>query len=411
MLLGFVVIYRIVGELIPAILICVVGYFGLGWIWSLLRRASKSRSWIDEGAASTDPAPPKHRRPTLIELLTFIALIAIVIGLLENFWWGRPLLLIPYLGFAWVIYLVRVLPQVTPNVPAILSGIVCLASLVVGLHYSLRWLSTRIRTARTELATPARDWPWRWTLAGVGAVVLMFVAGTAAVGVTQQTTWLVRSPEPLWVRGSFSPLWNRMVSSNNLKQVGLAAHDYHQAFKHLPPGGDFDGQGRGLHGWQTHLLPYVEQGNLFQRVDLKLPWHHPANQPALATKIDIYLHPGQELAGNKHGYALSHYAANVRVLGSHAPLRLEQITDGTGNTLLAGEAGDRFLPWGHPANWRDPAAGLNQSPTGFGSPVREAEVTFAFVDGSVRRLSGRISPDVLRALSTPNGGEAIPSLD
>jgi prepilin-type processing-associated H-X9-DG protein len=65
-------------------------------------------------------------------------------------------------------------------------------------------------------------------------------------------------------------------------------------------------------------------------------------------------------------------------------------------------------PWGHPWQWRDPALGLNQSPDGFGSPDSQGRVHFLMADGSVRTFSTKTSPEVLRALATPNGKEQMP---
>ena len=58
-----------------------------------------------------------------------------------------------------------------------------------------------------------------------------------------------------------------------------------------------------------------------------------------------------------------------------------------------------FKPWGHPANWRDPAKGLNQSPEGFGGPF-PGGANILFADGSVRFIKNTINPTVFRALAT-----------
>jgi prepilin-type processing-associated H-X9-DG protein len=321
-----------------------------------------------------------------------------------------PLLIFLYLSFGWIWFLLRVLPQLAPDVGGILTGIICLAGLSVGLHLFLRWLHGQIRRARAEPPTLRPDWGWDKSFVLVGVVLLMFVAGIGAVGVTHQVGWLLRSEEP-FLESSFRTAVAWIQSQNNLKQIGLAAHSYHDADKHLPPGGTFDEQGRGMHGWQTFLLPYVEQENVFKQVDLKLPWDHPNNSNAMRTQVPVYQNPYQHERESAAGYALSFYTGNVRVLGGGPPLDLRQITDGTSNTLLAGEAADHFLPWGYPRNWRDPARGINTSPDGFGSPAREGGANFVFADGSTRFLTNQTSPAVLKALSTPNGGESTPSLD
>ena len=77
------------------------------------------------------------------------------------------------------------------------------------------------------------------------------------------------------------------------------------------------------------------------------------------------------------------------------------------DALLAGEAAGNFKPWGSPTNWRDPALGLRTTPDGFGGPNRHG-TAFAIADGSVRMIDNKIDPQVLKALSTPNGGEIVP---
>src|SRR5438309_6631126 len=72
---------------------------------------------------------------------------------------------------------------------------------------------------------------------------------------------------------------NRMSCTNNLKQIGLALHSYHDAFKRFPPGyidGNTDRAstpdkdvGPGW-GWAAFLLPYVEQGNAYNQINFKV---------------------------------------------------------------------------------------------------------------------------------------------
>src|SRR5215212_7734052 len=58
----------------------------------------------------------------------------------------------------------------------------------------------------------------------------------------------------------------RIKCANNLKQMGLAAHNYHEQNQHLPPGvGYYPAATNGVFGtYNFHLLPYLEQDNLFQ---------------------------------------------------------------------------------------------------------------------------------------------------
>jgi hypothetical protein len=232
----------------------------------------------------------------------------------------------------------------------------------------------------------------------VGVVVLTFTAGIGAVGVTHQIGWLASSPEPIMERGVLRRIAARMASSNNLKQIGLAAHTYNDRARHLPPGATFDPNGRALHGWLTRLLPYVEQDNLFKQIDLSRPWDDPVNAPHFRAVVREYRHPGAPEQDDQ-GWPLTHYALNVHLVNGGRPLRFDQLPRGTSNTLLAGEAHGDWKPWGHPIGWRDPALGINRSPAGFGSPAgHRRPAVLLLADGSVRTVTNTTDPAFLELL-------------
>ena len=57
----------------------------------------------------------------------------------------------------------------------------------------------------------------------------------------------------------------RMQCSNNLKQLGLAVHNYHDTFGSLPSGW-IEANGGMLHSWGTLILPFMEQDNLYENM-------------------------------------------------------------------------------------------------------------------------------------------------
>jgi hypothetical protein len=195
-------------------------------------------------------------------------------------------------------------------------------------------------------------------------------------------------------------------SRENLKAIAYGAHalcDEDKKGKFLPAAASLDADGKPLHGWQTAILPYIDQSALHQQVDLTLPWNNARNAEPMKQEIAIFVHP---LIGERKRdeYALSHYAGNNHVIGAK-PMKLTQITDGTSNTLLFGEVAQNYRPWGEPMNCRDPATGLMVE-KGFGTP-RGDDVQFAFADGTVRSFHRSVSPEILKALATPNGGESV----
>src|SRR3569623_1241010 len=64
----------------------------------------------------------------------------------------------------------------------------------------------------------------------------------------------------------------RHQSNYNLKQLGLALHNYLDVFGVLPPGGTFDADGNGYHGWPTSLWPYLEATPYYFMMNLDQPW-------------------------------------------------------------------------------------------------------------------------------------------
>ncbi len=99
----------------------------------------------------------------------------------------------------------------------------------------------------------------------------------------------------------------RMQCTNNLKQIGLAVHNYHDSFNFVPPG-YIDGNtnptstpdndvGPGW-GWAALLLPYVEQQNLFNQINLKQGIVVGTNAAAAKTALKIYQCPSDPYQQN-----------------------------------------------------------------------------------------------------------------
>jgi type II secretory pathway pseudopilin PulG len=200
----------------------------------------------------------------------------------------------------------------------------------------------------------------------------------------------------------------RQESQNNLKVMGLAMHGYHDSWGHLPAGGVFDEEGRPLHGWQAALLPYIDQGPLYNMIDFQRPWDDPANKPLFQHELKAYLNPSLQETRSSDGYGLSHYAGNARLLNVNTEMKFTDIPDGLSTTILAGEVSQNLKPWGHPTNFRDPAQGIASGPDSFG----RADIGsgyFLFADGAVRAINKNIDPKLLEALSTPDGGEQVGS--
>jgi prepilin-type processing-associated H-X9-DG protein len=90
---------------------------------------------------------------------------------------------------------------------------------------------------------------------------------------------------------------NRAQCSNNLKQLALALHNYHDAQQSFPPayvnrGGSWRNSGFPFtHGWAPFLLPYIEQQPLYALYRWDLPQYVPENEPVFATQLKLFQCP------------------------------------------------------------------------------------------------------------------------
>jgi len=133
----------------------------------------------------------------------------------------------------------------------------------------------------------------------------------------------------------------RMQSSNNLKQIGLALHNYHDANNAFPAGND----AQNLSGF-AYLLPYIEQDALYKKLDLTRGPDDKANAEVRAALVKIFespLDPVQqpEAKAGPTSYLLvagdqPALAGNNGIFTDGA-LKITDITDGTSNTMMAVE--------------------------------------------------------------------------
>lgn len=196
----------------------------------------------------------------------------------------------------------------------------------------------------------------------------------------------------------------RPMIRNQLKLIGLALHNYHDAYGTFPPAYVADENGRRLHSWRVLILPYLDQRALYEQYDFSEPWNGPNNVKLVTQRPNIYGYPGQ-----KGDATVTAYAAIVGepcVLRGTEPVAIKDIRDGTSNTLVAGEAVGAGIPWTKPqdvefdqfTHWGD-ANGFSG-----GFPVGGAYMLSA--DGSVHFLSDE-APDkeLARSMFTRAGGD------
>ena len=200
----------------------------------------------------------------------------------------------------------------------------------------------------------------------------------------------------------------RMQCSNNLKQISLALLNYESAYKQFPPAYTVDQDGNRLHSWRTAILPFLEQTQLYGKIDWTKPWNHPNNAFALEAEVPSYKCPSTDVPKGFTTYVA--IVDQQGVFSGSGQTKVREITDGTSNTLLVGETTKSKA-----VHWMDPSDSDLDSfiaaLTGPDIPTdRRAHVggsNVVFVDGSVRFLSSRISEESLRAMVTRDGGEKV----
>lgn len=237
----------------------------------------------------------------------------------------------------------------------------------------------------------------------------------------------------------------RMNCQNNLKQIGLALHNYHGSHQQFPAGyqtvvaSDGSEQGPGW-CWATWVLPHMEQDNIYRQINLSLPISDPSNATARVHQLKMFRCPSSresrptfvtegnsvEIAfanyvgvyGNNHDDLDANPSVGNGIFFRNSKTRFGDITDGTSNTGMIGE---RSILTG-PATWTGAVPGADEAaafclgamchyPNRPNPDVEEFSsdhtqgLMLLFADGSVRQITNSINPVVWQGLGSRSGGE------
>jgi hypothetical protein len=197
--------------------------------------------------------------------------------------------------------------------------------------------------------------------------------------------------------GDAGPASARTSCKNNLKQLALAMHNYHDVFEMFPP----SGAGQPAVSWRIHLLPYLESASVAAQYDKNSRWDSTTNSPLQRTEIDVYSCPSRlDNVDSKGRFRTSYVVPSGpgTIFGTGRGTSIKEIPDGTSNTLMVLEACGTNIIWTEPrdmdgtdhdisVNGPGPQIGISNSMM---SSWHTGGAQAALADGSVRFISQNI---------------------
>lgn len=217
----------------------------------------------------------------------------------------------------------------------------------------------------------------------------------------------------------------RKVScQNNLHQIGIGLHSYHNVHASLPTGCV---EWRGWNhppthrqfAWSAMLLPFVEQQPLYNQIDWSVPYDAAENEAAADTTVPTYLCPSEPAAGQQPGHISFGGLYGERIVDSQPDdglflydiaIRFRDIRDGLTYTLaVAEDTGGPDTQWINGRNVFVVAHGINDASAWIGdNEIRSAHDDGAmvlFADGRVTFMNESIDKQLLGQLITRDNGE------
>jgi hypothetical protein len=183
----------------------------------------------------------------------------------------------------------------------------------------------------------------------------------------------------------------RTSEQNNIKQILIATHGYHDANGTLPPAQE-------PVSWRVYELPYIEQQLVYRQMDVTQPWDSPLNRRAANTLIRTYQSKADPPDTTDTRYRVF-VGPHTLYEPGQPPLGIPGVRDGLSNTVFVVEAGEP-VPWAAP---RELAYDRNGPLPPLGAPGRKV-ILVGMLDGSVQVVPDKTPPDVFRGGIEPNDG-------
>jgi hypothetical protein len=192
------------------------------------------------------------------------------------------------------------------------------------------------------------------------------------------------------------------TSQNNLKQIGLAAQNYHDTFDKLPVD-ILDKEGKPLLSWRVAILPFVEEAALYQKFKLDEPWDS-KNNKALIEKMPKLFAPVRVKAKAGETFYQNFSGPKTLFDPKAKPFTLAMISNlnGTSNTGMVFEVGEPVIwtkPGGLPFDEKKALPKLGG--------LFDGDFYILFCDGSVRRFKKYADEKELKKIIMPGNTDPI----
>ncbi len=193
-----------------------------------------------------------------------------------------------------------------------------------------------------------------------------------------------------------------MQLKNSLKQIGLAFHNYHDAFQRFPRAdGDGAGQQTGL-SWRVHLLPFLDQAPLYNQFHFDEAWDSEHNKTLIAQMPALFKSPDVTEAGKT---AFHVFTGENTLFHGEKGLSIRNVTDGTSNTILAVLAGsDTAEIWTKPGGLE---VDFSAPKKALGDLKKDERILVLVADGSVRPVLTNMDDTQLANLIRPADGNVV----
>jgi Protein of unknown function (DUF1559) len=199
-------------------------------------------------------------------------------------------------------------------------------------------------------------------------------------------------------------------SANNLKQIAIALHNYHDVYQSFPPAYVADSEGKPLYSWRVLILPFLEQTPLYEQFDKTKAWDAPENLAISGMMISTFKSPNST-APTLNGTNYYCVIGPRTIFPGSTGTNMASIRDGTSNTLMILESEEiSATSWAAPIEFD-----ITKQPLMFGTgvgqiqPIQPGGIHVMLADGSVRFMPIAQANALLPAMIDRADGQVIPN--